>query len=85
MMPVARSSTCPWCRCEVRAVRDDLDRPLSPAAQAQYLSIMRHTAVADMKADAAELTELYAALNEPERAKLLALLFGSEAQDRMHQ
>lgn len=37
---------------------DDDERPLSGAAKREYLAVMRHAAVCDLKADADELAEL---------------------------
>jgi hypothetical protein len=42
------------------------------------MTIMRYAAINDLKADAAELSALYAALDEHERARLLVLLFGPD-------
>ena len=53
---------------------DPDNKPLS----AEALAIMRHAAVADLKSDAAKLSELYSELNESERARFRALLFGSD-------
>lgn len=53
-------------------MREREDRP-GPLA----LSWLAAAEVARLKADAAELSELYASLDEQERAKLLILLFGS--------
>jgi type II secretory pathway predicted ATPase ExeA len=50
-------------------------RPLSDEAQV----ILRHATVADLKADAAELSKLFTELDERERERLLVLLFGTEA------
>ena len=35
---------------------DDDERPLSGAAKREYLAVMRHAAVCDLKADADELS-----------------------------
>jgi hypothetical protein len=48
------------------------DKPLS----AEALVILRHAAIADLKADATELSKLYSELNENERPRFRALLFG---------
>jgi hypothetical protein len=50
------------------------DEPLSTEA----MTILRYATVADIKADALELAKLWSELNEPERARLLALVFGPE-------
>jgi hypothetical protein len=49
------------------------DRPLDAEAQ----KIMRYATVADLKADAVELAELFAELDEPTKRRLLAVLFRS--------
>ncbi len=46
---------------------------------AEAKTLLRYATVADLKADAAELSELLASLAEGERAKLVLLLFGAEA------
>ncbi|WP_271582665.1 hypothetical protein [Bradyrhizobium sp. CCBAU 45389] len=51
------------------------DRDDKPSAVA--LSILRAATVAELKADAEELAVLFAALDERERERMLALLFGS--------
>jgi hypothetical protein len=68
---VATSSSCQT--LSVVAMRPDR-RPLSDEAQV----ILRHATVADLKADAAELSKLFTELDERERERLLVLLFGTE-------
>jgi hypothetical protein len=66
-------------------VRDDLDRDdrsqrIITNRVGNYLaqSIMNAATIADLKADAAELSELFASLSESERQRFLVLVFGSE-------
>ncbi|MDE5446471.1 hypothetical protein GWG65_34945 [Bradyrhizobium sp. CSA207] len=54
-------------------MREPDDRP-GPLA----LSILSAAVVAELKADAEELAKLFAALNERERERMRALLFGPE-------
>ena len=56
-------------------MRDD-DRQLSAEAQ----KIMRYATIADLKADCDELSKLYAALDDHERARLFVLLFGPDSR-----
>ena len=55
-------------------MREDDDR-LGPLA----LRIMAGATIADLKAEADEVAKLYTTLTEPERKRLLLLLFGSSA------
>ena len=62
----------------------ELSQPLvmaddDPKAAALVADIMAWSRVADLRADCAELSALYASLSETDRERMLVLLFGSEA------
>jgi hypothetical protein len=52
------------------------DAPLSAEARRSMMRIMAASRVADLKADAAELSALYAELSTFDRERLVALMLG---------